>query len=89
MKTKLDEELEQILQHLPQWDQLLDPNEVDLVKRRLHGATFEELAAEAQLTRAGVRLRLYGTGHGRRRSGGILGRLRALTRFRSQEKQQL
>ncbi|HEY3367025.1 MAG TPA: hypothetical protein VGK74_18385 [Symbiobacteriaceae bacterium] len=74
--TKLDQMLWRLLERVPQWRDLLDPSDVELVEQRLGGATLEAIGVAHGLTRQGIRVRLYGYGNGARRSGGIAGRLR-------------
>lgn len=78
--TRLDRMLQGLISAIPEWELLLPPEEVHLLKRRMDGATLQELAAEFGLTKAGVRHRLYGAGCGGVRHGGVLGRLRGLKR---------
>lgn len=80
MRTPLDEVLFRLLDLHPEWSSFLSPEDAEMLLRRRQGASLKELAAQAGLTVAGVRLRLYGEGHGRVRTGGVLGRLRGLTR---------
>lgn len=79
-QTTLDDALFRLLGAHPEWLSHLAPSDVDLVMRRWRGASFRELGELAGLTPSGVRVRLYGRGHGRVRSGGVLGKLRGLAR---------
>lgn len=78
MKTPLDEALFRLMDAHSDWARALSAADADLLMRRRQGATLPELAVEEGLTPAGVRFRLYGTGHGRVRQGGILGKLRGI-----------
>lgn len=74
--SKLDDILVRTLEQIPDWQALLSPEEIRLVTARLQGVTFRELGSTFGRTPMGVLNRLYGTGHGGRRKGGLLGRLR-------------
>ncbi|HEY3367740.1 MAG TPA: hypothetical protein VGK74_22000 [Symbiobacteriaceae bacterium] len=78
MFTQLDSSLFRLIDAHPEWLLTLSPEQRQLMERRRSGATLNELAGELNLTKAGVRLRLYGKGNGLKRSGGILGELRRL-----------
>jgi hypothetical protein len=78
MKTPLDEALFRLLDAHPDWISCLALADAELLLRRRQGATLRELADLTGLTSGAVRARLYGRGHGRVRSGGVLGKLRGL-----------
>lgn len=78
MRTGLDATLLRLVEARPDWRQYLDPRELLLVERRLNGASLRQLAGEFGCTAPGVRVRLFGEGHGLVRRGGILWRLRKL-----------
>jgi predicted transcriptional regulator len=78
MTTKLDEAVFSLMDAHPEWQGLLAPEDVSMLIRRRQGATLKEIAGELGLTPGGVRLRLYGAGIGKKRHGGLYGRLRGL-----------
>ncbi|MGE5676015.1 MAG: hypothetical protein ACM3XM_19430 [Mycobacterium leprae] len=80
MRTELDALLFALMERNPEWTELLTADEVQMVLLRQQGASLERIAAGWGMTKAGVRLRLYGNGCGKRRSGGVLGQLRNLDR---------
>lgn len=80
MRTRLDDLLFQLLDETPNWSDVVSADQVPLAQRRREGASLNQIAREFGLTKAGVRLRLYGTGVGMRRGGGLLGQLRILAR---------
>lgn len=80
MKTRLDQALLQLVHDVPGWRTVVTAADADLLERRLEGATLRQLAQAYHLTVAGVRVHLYGVGHGGVRHGGVLGCLRSLNR---------
>lgn len=80
MTTRLDRILMALVGQTPEWCSALSAEDRTLVEKRLGGATLEEIGEQFGLTRAGVRSRLYGVGHGAIRRGGVLGSLRRVHR---------
>lgn len=76
MWTKLDERLFKMIELVPEWPEVLGPDDTALVQQRGHGATFKDLACSFGVSVPTVRARLYGMGVGGKRHGGALGRLR-------------
>jgi len=74
--TKLDELLQRMLILVPEWQEVLGPEDCRMVQQRVRGATFKDIAAWYGLSIPAVRARLYGVGSGGKRHGGALGRLR-------------
>jgi predicted transcriptional regulator len=80
LTTGLDQILMALVEQTPEWRSALSAEDAMLVERRLRGATLEEIGAAFGMTRAGIRRRLYGEGHGALRKGGALGSLRRMHR---------